>query len=116
MKGDILAACISVLLLAVSIRAIRKKQLTETLAILWLGVSVATVILSILLPFGTIDPIAKFFGIAYPPDMVLVFGMLFLFLFVFHLSVTMSLQRARQKTLVQELALLKTRIELRETR
>ncbi len=116
MKGDILAACISVLLLVVSIRTIRKKQLTETLAILWLGVSVATVILSILLPFGTINPIAKFFGIAYPPDMVLVFGMLFLLLFVFHLSVTMSLQRARQKTLVQELALLNARIESHETR
>ena len=116
MKGDILAACISVLMLVVSIRSIRKKQLTETLAILWLGVSVATVILSILLPFGTINPIAKAFGISIPLNMVLVFGMLFLLLFVFHLSVTMNLQRAQQKNLVQELALLNERIESSETR
>jgi hypothetical protein len=114
MKGYLLAGFISVVFLAVSIQAIRKRQLTETLAILWLSVSIVTVILSALLPFGAINPIAKFFGIAYPPDMVLVFGMIFLVLFAFQLSVAMSRQRARQKTLVQELALLRARIDLQE--
>jgi hypothetical protein len=111
MKGDLLAAAISLLFLTVTIRAIRKKQLTEILAILWLAVSVGIVILSALLPFGAFTAVSHFFGIAYPPDMVLVFGLAFLVLFTFRLSVAMSHNSARQKTLVQELALLKAKIE-----
>lgn len=111
MKGYLLAGFISVVFLTVTIRAIRKKQLTEALAILWLLVSIATVLLSALLPFGALTPVAHFFGIAYPPDMVLVFGMLFLVLFTFQLSVTMSRMSARQKKLAQELALLQARVE-----
>ncbi len=107
MKGDILAGIISIVLLVVTIRAIRKKQLMETHAVLWLGVSVVTVLLSVLLPFGAFTPLAHFFGIAYPPDMVLVFGLFFFALFTFHLSVTMSRQAARQRVLAQELALVK---------
>lgn len=115
MKGYILAAVISVILLSVTIRAIRLKQLTETLAILWLSVGAVTVLLSALLPSGAITPVARFFGIAYPPDMVLVFGMLFLVLFTFHLSVALSRVTARQKSLVQELALLRAELEVRST-
>lgn len=111
MKGDLLAAIISLVFLTISIRAIRKKELTEVLAICWLAVSIATVILSALLPFGAITPVSRFFGIAYPPDMVLVFGLLFLVLFTFQLSVALSRISARQKTLVQELALLKAQLD-----
>ncbi len=109
MKGDLLAGLISVVFLTVTIRAIRKKQLTEALAILWLLVSLAIVVLSALLPVGGLTAVAHFFGIAYPPDMVLVFGMLFLVLFAFQLSVAMSRISSRQKRLVQELALLRAR-------
>ena len=111
MKGDILAGAISLIFLTVTIRAIRKKQLTEIMAILWLAVSVGVVILSALLPFGAFTSVSHFFGIAYPPDMVLVFGLAFLILFTFRLSVAFSHASARQKTLVQELALLKAQLE-----
>jgi hypothetical protein len=110
-KGDLVAGIISLVFLTVTIRAIRKKQLTEVLAILWLAVSVGTVILSALLPFGAFTAVSRFFGIAYPPDMVLVFGLAFVVLFTFRLSVALSRLSARQKTLVQELALLKAQIE-----
>jgi hypothetical protein len=113
-KSYALAGLISLLLLVVTIRAIRKRQLTEALAILWLFVSGATVVLSVLLPLGAFNSLAKAVGIAYPPDMVLVFGMLFLFLFSFQLSVAMSRHKARQKTLVQEMALMKARLESRD--
>jgi hypothetical protein len=110
-KGNILAGIISVVLLVVTIRAIRKKQLTEVHAILWLGVSLVTALLSLLLPFGAFTPLAHFFGIAYPPDMVLVFGLFFFALFTFHLSVSMSRLSARQKILVQELALVREMLD-----
>jgi len=113
MKGYVLAAVISILLLTVTIRAIRKKQLTEALSILWLGVSLATAVLSASLPFGTFTSLARFFGIAYPPDMVLVFGLLFLALFTFRLSVSLSRVTANQKVLTQELALLRQKYESR---
>lgn len=116
MKGYILAALISVALLAVTIRAIRKKQLTEMQAILWLGVSVITTLLSTLLPFGTFTSLAHFFGIAYPPDMVLVFGLFFFALFTFHLSVMVSRLSARQKILVQELALVKELMDTEQSK
>jgi hypothetical protein len=110
-KGYLLAGIISVVFLTVTIRAIRKKLLTEALAILWLLVSIATVLLSAMLPFGALTPVAHFFGIAYPPDMVLVFGMLFLVLFTFQVSVAISRLSTNQKKIVQELALLQARRE-----
>jgi hypothetical protein len=111
MKSDILSGAISLLFLTVTIRAIRKKQLTELLAILWLSVSIGTVILSALLPFGAFTAAAHFFGIAYPSEMFLVFGLAFVTLFTFRLSVALSRLSARQKTLVQELALMRERAE-----
>lgn len=107
MKGDFLAGAISLVVMAVTIRAIRKRQLTELLAILWLAVALGIVLLSVLLPFGAFTAVSHFFGIAYPPDMVLVFGLAFLVLFAFRLSVGLSRQAARQRVLVQELALLR---------
>lgn len=111
MKGYLLAGAISVIFLTITVRAIRKKQLTEVMAIMWLMVSVGTVILSALLPFGAFTAVSHFFGIAYPPDMVLVFGLAFLVFFTFRLSVAFSHASARQKTLVQELALLRAKLE-----
>jgi hypothetical protein len=111
MKGDLLAGFISLIFLVITIRAIRRKQLTELMAILWLTVGVGTVILSALLPFGAFTAVSHFFGIAYPPDMILVFGLAFLVLFTFRLSVAFSHASARQKVLVQELALLRERLE-----
>ena len=111
MKGYILAGVISVVLLFVTIRAIRKKQLTEMLAILWLVVSVATAILSAILPSGAFTSLSHLVGIASPPDMVLVFGLFFLALFTFYLSVAMSRLSTRQKLLVQELALVQASLD-----
>jgi hypothetical protein len=114
-KGYILGGAISLVFLTITVRAIRKKQLTEILAILWLAVSGVTVILSALLPSGAVTPVARFFGIAFPSDMVFVFGMLFLLLFTFQLSVALSRISARHKTLVQELALLRAQLDVRSS-
>lgn len=111
MKADLLAAAISLIFLTVTVRAIRKRQLTELMAILWLSVSIGTVILSALLPLGTFNSLSRFFGIAYPPAMILVFGMAFVILFTFRLSISLSRLSARQKTLVQELALMRAQAE-----
>ena len=107
MKGDLLAGLISAVFLTVTVRAIRRKQLTETLAILWLIVSLVIVALSVILPFGGLTALAHFFGIAYPPDMILVFGVTFLVLFTFQLSVALSRISSRQRKIAQELALLR---------
>ena len=111
MKGYVLAAVISVVLLFVTIRAIRKKQLTEMLAILWLGVSLAAVFLSALLPSSAFLSLSHLFGVAYPPTMVLVLGLFFLTLFTFYLSVAMSRLSTRQKQLVQDLALVQAMLD-----
>ena len=116
MKGYLLAAAISVLFFSLTIRSIRKRQLTELTAILWLGVSVVTVFLSALLPTGAFDSTAHFFGIAYPPDMVLVFGILFLVLLTYQITVMISRLSSRQRVLVQEVALLKAELESRTPR
>jgi len=115
MKGYLLAGFISLLFLTLTVRAIRKKQLTELMAILWLVVSVVTVLLSALLPTGAFDYISHFFGIKYPPDMVLVFGLLFIVLLTYQLTVALSRLAARQRVLVQEVALLKAEMESKGT-
>ena len=107
MKAFVLAMVISVGFLSLSILAIRKRRLRDQAALLWIGVSLVMVCLSLALPFTVLTSVSHSVGIAYPSDLILVLAVVFLVGLVFQLSLHVAALKANQTVLVQEVALLR---------
>jgi hypothetical protein len=108
MKAIVLSMVLSVGFLAVSVVAMRRQQLREQAALLWLAVSFVMVFVSATLPIHLLDRVSHLVGIAYPPDLVLLLAVLFLMVLVFHLSLSLARLSAKQTALVQEIGLMTT--------
>lgn len=107
MRAFILCMALSLAFLGMSLRAIRRRVLREQSAVLWLGVSVVMVVLSATLPAHVLDHVAHMVGIAYPPDLILLLGILFLVILVFHLSISFAKLHQKHTVLVQEIGILR---------
>jgi hypothetical protein len=101
-----LSLVVSIGFLALSLRAIRQHRLSEHTGMLWLGVSLIMVFLSSTLPFHLLDRAARFVGIAYPPDLILLIAVLFLFAFTFQLSISQARLNEKNTKLAQEMGML----------
>ncbi len=106
MKAIVLSLVLSVGFLVVSVVAMRRQQLREQAALLWLSVSLVMVVVSATLPIHLLDRVSHFVGIAYAPDLVLLLAVLFLMVLVFHLSLSLARLSAKQIALVQEIGLM----------
>jgi hypothetical protein len=106
MRAFILCMALSLAFLGMSLRAIRRRLLREQSAVLWLGVSIVMVIMSATLPIHLLDHVARLVGIAYPPDLILLLGILFLVILVFHLSISFARLHQKHTALVQEIGIL----------
>jgi hypothetical protein len=106
MKSFIFSIAISLGFLLLTLRAIRRKKLQEHQSVIWILVALGLVILSLMLPFDVIGSISHFFGIAYPPNLILLVSILFLIIFVFQLSISITKLTARQKELIQTIGLM----------
>lgn len=105
MRAFALSMVLSAGFVALSVSAMRRHRLRERVALLWLGVSIAMVLLTATLPFHLLNHVARLVGIAYPPDLLLLLAVLFLFVLVFQLSLSLDRLSARQTTIAQEVGL-----------
>jgi hypothetical protein len=105
-KAIVLSLVLSVGFLVVSVVAMRRQQLREQAALLWLLVSLVMVLVSATLPTHLLDRVSHLVGIAYAPDLVLLLAVLFLMVLVFHLSLSLARLSAKQIALVQEVGLM----------
>jgi len=105
-RAIVLAMVLSVGFLVVSVVAMRRQQLREQAALLWLSVSFVMVLVSATLPIHLLDRVSHLVGIAYAPDLVLLLAVLFLMVLVFHLSLSLARLSAKQTALVQEIGLM----------
>jgi len=103
----------SLLFIALIFWLIRQRHIREKYALLWLLISAAFLAFS--LWRKGLDYVSLMIGISYPPAMILLALVLSLFLLSLQFSVIVSRLSERQKTLVQEIALLRREVEeLRE--
>ena len=90
-------------------RLVRARQLRSKYALLW------TVIGLMLLPLaavpGVLNTISGWLGVFYSPAIFLLLGVGFLFLVVIHYSWELSRLENRTRTLAEELALLRARLD-----
>ena len=105
MKLTIVTGLTALAVLAFIVELLRRRQLQEKYAILWLGVGILMVPLAF---FPTLtDHLATALGIASGVSFVLFLGIVFLLLVCIHLSWEVSRVEEETRTLAEEVALMR---------
>jgi hypothetical protein len=99
-----LVVLLGVLLLVIVARGLRRQRLRYEVAIPWLVLAVALVVLSVFQPWA--DRLARVAGIDYPPAFYLLMALFVVLVLLFQLSLRISRLGEDMKTLVQEIAVL----------
>lgn len=104
----VLMAAIGFCVLLVIVHLVRRKQLDEKYALLWLLSGLAMVVMP--LRVGSVDALATHIGIHYPPAFVLLVAVCALCLISLQYSVVLTRMTRHNKVLAQRLALLEQRL------
>ena len=107
-----IAIAISTALLAVVLEMVRRRRITEEYSLVWIVCAGALLVLSVWRDI--LHVAARTLGVHYPPAVLLLVLILFVFVISLHFSVVLSRQRRQIERLVEDVALLDA--ELREFR
>ncbi len=95
-------------------RLVAKKQLREEFSIIWVLCAVCLNIVAFWR--DSIEVMADFFGVYYPPSVLYIALFLLIIIYCLHLSILLSRQRHQIKNLTQEIALLNERMNKLENK
>ncbi|MFF5180324.1 DUF2304 domain-containing protein [Micromonospora sp. NPDC000316] len=109
MKLTLVTGLTGLILLATIVELLRRRQLREKYGMLWLGVLVIVIPLS-LFP-RLLDNVAELLGVASGVSLVLFLGIVFLLLVCVHLSWEVSALEEETRTLAEDFALLRAEID-----
>ena len=101
-----------VAILVVMVELLRRRQLKEKYALLWLAVALAVAVLAV--APGLLDAVARSLSVADPVNLLLFVGMLVLLSVSVHLSWECSRLEDETRALAEEVALLRNQVERRE--
>jgi hypothetical protein len=110
----IVAILASVSLLLIVLDLVRRRRLLERYALVWLGVTVLLILLSVW--DGLLTGVASVIGIFYPPSALFVVAFGFVIVLLLHFSVAVSRLADQSKVLAQQLGLLEERMRRQEAR
>ena len=102
---ELIAVAVSLGYLLFIARLVRRRQLREKYAMLWMAVGAATVVVS--LSRGPVDRLARALGIQYGPTILFLVAIMFLMAVVAHLSWELSRLEERTRRMAEELALMR---------
>ncbi len=108
MKLTVLTTITAVVVLVFIFELVRRRQLREKYALLWLCIGLAVAVLG-LFP-RLLDSLAHRVGVASGVSLVLFLGIVFLLLVCLHLSWEMSRLEEETRSLAEEVALLRTQV------
>ena len=108
MTMQITAALIGVLLAGSILYLVRRDHLHGPYALWWLIVATATLVLGV--APRTVDRIAEFAGIAYPPALPIIVGLSLILIRLLQLDIERSRQEWQIRRLTQKLAILEQEI------
>ncbi|MGQ9671630.1 MAG: DUF2304 domain-containing protein [Candidatus Aminicenantales bacterium] len=106
---QVLAIIGSLLLVLFILELIRRKRLKEEFSLLWLGMGLVFLVISLFR--GLLDKFSYFVGIGYPPAALFLLLIMGLTIILIHFSVAISELKEANKRLTQELGLLKRELE-----
>ena len=102
---DVFIIVVALVNVGVMLELVRRRQLREKYALLWLSVGVGGLILG--LGRTLVDRLATALGVSYGPSFVFLGAILFLLLVCMHLSWEVSRLEERTRILAEEMALLR---------
>jgi hypothetical protein len=98
----VLLAGIAILLFILNL--VRKKQLREQYALLWILAAVVLCLSSVFI--GGLEKLSHLVGIYYPPAFLFLIAILLILLLQFHFSTVISSLREQNKSLIQDVGIL----------
>jgi hypothetical protein len=98
----------ALLLLVVVFELVRRKQLLERYALLWLFSALVLLVLAIW--SGLLAKVASAIGVTYPPSALFAVAFAFVLLLLLHFSLAVSRLTDQTKVLAQRLALMEERL------
>lgn len=110
---QILAIGVSICLLVLVLELVRRRKLTEEHSFIWILCSAALLFFSLFREL--LHVVARWLGIFYPPMVLLLVLVFFVFVALLYFSVVISRQREQIEQLVVEVALLAERLEEAES-
>lgn len=102
-------AAIGLLLFAFVLDRIRRRRMRIEYSVLWFVLALGALLLAVL-P-DVFDALARSLGIDYPPALYFLGAILVLFLILLHVSAELTRLRSLNKTLIQEVSLLRARLD-----
>jgi hypothetical protein len=109
-KLTVLTAITALVVLVFIFELVRRRQLREKYAALWLGIGLAVAVLGFFPRL--LDSLAEQVGVASGVSLVLFLGIVFLLLVCLHLSWEMSQMEEETRALAEEVALLRTQVSM----
>jgi len=104
-RVQIIAIIVSLLFLAYVLWKIKQGQLREEYAFIWILSNLALIFLSVWR--NALELFAHMFGVIAPPNLLFTGAIFAILIYLLHLSLTVSKLHMQNKTLAQEIALLK---------
>ena len=106
---QVIAIAVSLLFLSYVLWQIKKGRLREEYAFIWILSTFALILFSFWR--NGLEVIARTFGVHDPPNLVFAGAIFAILVYLLHLSLTVSKLQMQNKTLAQELALLKEKLQ-----
>ena len=113
-RARLFFVCLGLVVLFFVINLVRTKKLKEEYALLWLFMAATLVVAPLLIDI--IDAVSFAIGIDYPPALMIVIALVCFVLIFFQISVTISRFSEQIKSLGQDLALVRKRLQDLEER
>jgi hypothetical protein len=98
----------ALVLMVTVLELVRRRRLVEEYSLLWLATALALLVLAG--SRGLLDLLARAMGIFYPPSALIVVGFGFLLVTALHFSAVVSRLTRENRTLAQELAILRWQV------
>jgi hypothetical protein len=109
LRAQLLVMAIVAFSLLFILRLVRRRKLQGKYALLWVGVGLFLGAFAVV-P-DVLVPISDWVGVEYEPAVFFLAAIAFLFLMVVHFSFELSRSEERTRTLAEEVALLKARLD-----
>ncbi len=104
MSYQITSASLGLLIAGVILWLIRRDHLHSRHALWWLSVAISALVLGIFPT--TIDQLAPWFGVSYPPTLLMILGMAMILIKVLLIDIHQSALERKTRRLAQKIALL----------
>lgn len=108
-RSVIIAVAASIGILALVLELVRRRRLQEEYSLLWLATAFAMLVISVWRDL--LHGLSALVGIVYPPNLLFLVAALFIMLMLLYFSMVITRLNRENKSIAQELALLRYELE-----